>query len=66
MKATVEAFSRAYEKATPDKQAALRVWMHNIVLPGKIRRRDLDPVRRSEKESIEARDRRILEFLYAP
>ena len=66
VKATVEAFSRAYEKATPDKQAALRVWMRNIVLPGKIRRRDLDPVRRSEKESIEARDRRILEFLYAP
>jgi hypothetical protein len=40
--------------------------MRNIVLPGKIRRRDLDPVRRSEKESIEARDRRILEFLYGP
>jgi hypothetical protein len=36
--------------------------MRNIVLPAKIRRSDMGRVRRSEKESIEARDRRILEF----
>jgi hypothetical protein len=35
--------------------------MRNI-LPAKIRRSDMGKVRRSEKESIEARDRRILEF----
>ena len=34
MKPAVEAFSRAYEKATADKQAALRAWMRNIILPG--------------------------------
>jgi hypothetical protein len=62
MKPAVEAFSRAYEKATSDKQAALRAWMRNIILPGIARRVDMDRFRRSEKESIEARDRRILEF----
>ena len=36
--------------------------MRNIILPGKMSRSDLDRVRRSEKESVAARDRRILEF----
>ena len=34
----------------------------NIILSGKVERRDMGKVRRSEKESIDARDRRILEF----
>jgi len=58
----VETFSRAYAAASPDQQAALRVWMRNIILPGIVRRSDLDRVRRSERESVAARDRRILEF----
>ncbi|HEY5740923.1 MAG TPA: hypothetical protein VIS99_00155 [Terrimicrobiaceae bacterium] len=62
MKATVEAFSRAYEEATPDEQAAFRAWMRNTILPGTICREDMRRIRRSEKESVEARDRRILEF----
>jgi tetratricopeptide (TPR) repeat protein len=41
MNATVEAFSRAYEEATPDEQAALRAWMRNIVLPRDFPRSDL-------------------------
>jgi hypothetical protein len=36
--------------------------MRNIILPGNLRRSDLDRVRRSEKESVRSRDRRILEF----
>ena len=62
LKATVEAFSRAYEAASPDEQAELRVWMRKIVMPNKARRTDLAKSRRNEKESVEARDRRILEF----
>jgi hypothetical protein len=62
LKATIEEFARAYEAASPDEQAAWRAWMRNIVLPDKIRRRDMGRVRRSEKNSIEARDRRILPF----
>jgi hypothetical protein len=62
LKATVDDFSRAYAAASPDEQAQLRVWMRNIILPGIVRRTDLNRVRRSEKESIETRDRRILEF----
>jgi hypothetical protein len=62
MRNLVDTFSRAYQKATPDEQAALRAWMRNIILPGKVRRKDMSRIRRSEKESIEARDRRILEF----
>lgn len=64
MKVTVEAFARAYEEATPDKQAELRVWMRKIVMPNKARRTDLDIAksRMNEKESVVARDRRILEF----
>jgi hypothetical protein len=42
--------------------AALRVWMRKIILPGKIRRDDLARARRSEKDRITARDRRIREF----
>jgi hypothetical protein len=62
LKATIEEFARAYEAASPDEQAAPRAWMRNIILPGIARRVDMDRVRRSEKESIEARDGRILEF----
>jgi hypothetical protein len=58
-KSIVETFSRAYAAASPDEQAALRVWMCNIILPRKERRNDLVKSRRSEKDSI---DRRILEF----
>jgi hypothetical protein len=36
--------------------------MRNVVLPGDFRRSDLGRVRRNEKESVEERDRRILEF----
>jgi len=59
LKATVEAFSRAYAAASRDQQAALRVWMRNIILRGIARRDDLAKCRRGEKESIEARDRRL-------
>jgi hypothetical protein len=62
LKATVEAFARAYKAASPDEQAELRVWMRKIVMPNKARRTDLAKSRMNEKESVEARDRRILEF----
>ena len=47
----VETFSRAYAAASPEEQAALRVWMRDIVLPQKKRRKDLAKSRRCEKES---------------
>jgi hypothetical protein len=62
LKATVEELSRAYAAATPDEQAALRVWMRGVILPGKVSRKDLTRSRRNEKESVAARDCRILEF----
>jgi hypothetical protein len=62
LRATVEEFSRAYEAASPDEQAELRVWMRHIVMPNKARRTDLAKSRSKEKESVEARDRRIMEF----
>jgi hypothetical protein len=62
LKATVEAFSRAYAAANPNEQAALRARMRGVILSGKVSRKDLDRGRRAEKECIEARDRRILEF----
>ena len=40
----------------------MRVWMRDIVLPRTERRNDLAKSRRYEKDSIAARDRRILEF----
>jgi hypothetical protein len=58
----VETFSRAYEAASPDEQAALRAWMRDIILPRKEPRNDLPRSRRSEKDSVAACDRRILEF----
>ena len=61
-KSIVEAFSRGYEAASPDEQAALRVWMRNIIRPQKEPRVDVAKARRFEKDSIEARDRRMLEF----
>jgi hypothetical protein len=62
LRATVDEFARAYEAASPDKQAELRVWMRKIVMPNKARRTDLAKSRRTEKESVQARDRRIMEF----
>jgi hypothetical protein len=62
-KSIVETFSRAYAAARPDEQAALRVWMRNIVVPQMEPRKDLSRSRRSEKDSVAACDRRILEFL---
>jgi len=58
----VETFSRAYDAASPNQQAALRAWMRDIILPRKQRRKDIIRSLRSEKNSIAARDRRILEF----
>jgi hypothetical protein len=37
----VETFSNAYAAACPDEQAALRVWMRDIILPRKEGRNDL-------------------------
>jgi hypothetical protein len=37
----LEKFSRAYAAASPDEQAALRVWMRDIVLPRKEGRNNL-------------------------
>jgi hypothetical protein len=62
LKATVQEFANAYAAASPDEQAERRLWMRRIILPGKIPRTDLARVKRSEKESVAARDRRILEF----
>jgi hypothetical protein len=61
-KSIVEAFSQGYEAASPDEKAALRVWMRNIILPQKEPRVDVAKARRFEKDSVEARDRRMLEF----
>ena len=58
----VERFSRAYEAANAEDQAALRAWMRGVILPGNLRRKDLARCRRAEKDSIEARDRCILKF----
>jgi hypothetical protein len=61
-KSIVETFSRGYEAASADEQAALRVWMRDIIRPQKKRRVDVAKARRFEKDSVEARNRRILEF----
>ena len=58
----VETFFRAYAAASLEEQAALRVWMRDIVLPRKEARNDLAKSRRSEKDSVAACDRCILEF----
>jgi hypothetical protein len=60
----VETFSRAYAAASPDQQAALRAWMRDIILPRKQRRNDFIRSLRSEKDSIAARDRRILSSIF--
>jgi hypothetical protein len=54
LRATVDEFSRAYEAASPDEKAALRLWMRKIVMPNKARRTDLAKSRSNEKESVEA------------
>jgi hypothetical protein len=61
-KSIVETFSHAYAAASPDDQAALRVWMRNIIRPQKEPRVDVAKARRFEKDTVEARDRRMLEF----
>jgi hypothetical protein len=58
----VETFSCAYAAASPAEQAALRVWMRNIIRPQKEPRVDVAKARRFEKDTVEARDRRMLEF----
>ena len=40
-KSIVDIFSRAYSSASPDEQAALRVWMRNVILPQREPRKDL-------------------------
>ena len=57
-KAIADTFSRAYAEASPEEQAALRVWMGNIIRPQKAPRVDIAKARRFEKNPIEARDRR--------
>ena len=49
-------------KASLDEQALLRVWMRDIIRPQKKPRVDVAKARRFEKDSVEARNRRILEF----
>ena len=61
-KSLVETFSRAYSLASPDEKAALRVWMRDIIRPQKKPRVDVAKARRFEKDSVEARNRRILQF----
>ena len=61
-KPLVETFSHAYEAASPDEKAVLRVWMRDTVLPRKEGRNDLTKSPRSEKDSVAARDQRILAF----
>jgi hypothetical protein len=61
-KSIVDTFSRAYAEASPDEQAALRVWMRDIIRPQKKPRVDVAKARRFEKDSVEARNRPILEF----
>jgi hypothetical protein len=61
-KSIVETFSRVYAEASPEEQAALRVWMRNNIRPQKELRVDVAKARPFEKDSVEARDRRMLEF----
>ena len=60
-KSIADTFSRAYAEASPEEQAALRVWMGNIIRPQKAPCVNMAKARRFEKP-IEARDLRILEF----
>jgi len=55
----------AYEAASSEEQAALRVWMREIIVPQSEPTKDLAKSRRCEKDSIAARDRRILEFPFS-
>ena len=55
VKAAVEAFGRAQEAATPDKQAALRAWMRGIICSEGARHQDLgegDVVLLPRRESL--------------
>ncbi len=56
--------SRAYALAVDwfRRTGPLRLRMRKTLMPGKLPRTDLARSRRGEKDSIEARDRRILEF----
>ena len=48
-KSIIDTFSRAYSLASPDEQAALRVWMRDIILPQRKPRKNLEMSRRCEK-----------------
>jgi hypothetical protein len=61
-KSIVDTFSHAYAAASPEEQAALRVWMREIVVPQREPRKDLSRSRRSEKGSVATCDRQIPEF----
>jgi hypothetical protein len=58
----VETFSRAYAKATPEDQLALRVWMRDIILGRKVGSANMLHAKRTGKRMAEACERRILEF----
>ena len=52
VKAAVEAFGRAQEAATPDKQAALRAWMRGIILLGRRAIKTLKSARVTRKRAL--------------
>ena len=54
-KSIVDTFSHAYAAASPEEQAALRVWMRNIIRPQEEPRVDVAKAKRFEKDSVEAR-----------
>ena len=58
----VTAFARAYAEATSGRASPLCEPRCADRLPGKARRQDPEKCKSNEKESVVARDRRILEF----
>jgi hypothetical protein len=58
----VSKFARIYAEASPDDQFALRAWMRDIILGRKVRRGSMVHAKRIEKRTVEACDRRMLEF----
>jgi hypothetical protein len=54
--------ARLYAEADPDDQLALRVWMRDIIFRRKVGTTSNARARRREKQVVEARERRILEF----
>jgi hypothetical protein len=49
-KKIVDTFSRAYAEASPEEQAALRVWMRNTIRRQKAPRVDVAKARRFKKD----------------